>query len=96
MTLNEAMHAECERCGDTAMNHRMTEAGNFYCLEFTTTWARTVYPIITDRRNAAMRAKCNDLKKSRSLSSMKDVAKVIKEQWLSYIGEPGSHEQLSI
>ena len=97
MTLDEAMHAECERCGETAMNHRLTDAGNFYCLEFNhldMRWARHAYPIITDRKNAATRANCRQLVRGRF--SMTGIAKVIKEQWLSYVGEPGSSEQLSL
>ena len=33
MTFDEAMHTRCERCGGEAQMHRMTDGGNFYCLE---------------------------------------------------------------
>lgn len=32
MTFEEAMHAECKRCGKYAAHHRMTASGSFYCL----------------------------------------------------------------
>ena len=83
MTLNEAMHAECSRCGEAAMNHRMTGSGNFYCLEpnWQNRWIKSVYPIITDRKAyLASRAKCQQLIKS---PLPKAAARIIKEQWQS-------------
>lgn len=33
MTLNDAMHLECKSCGDQAQYHRLTNSGQFYCLQ---------------------------------------------------------------
>ena len=33
MTFDEAMHTRCDRCGGEAQMHRMSDGGNFYCLE---------------------------------------------------------------
>ena len=32
ISFDEAMHTECDWCGEMAMNHRLTDSGNFYCL----------------------------------------------------------------
>ena len=82
MTFDEAMHTECEFCGEAAQQHRMTNSGNFYCLQPSkqNTWRRSVINKMTpvERRQwATSKAKCNELHKSSSLSSMKEVAAVI-------------------
>jgi len=80
------MHAECNWCGEMAMNHRLTDTGNFYCLEFNhahNSYMRSIYPIIRERRQAAMRAPCNKLCKAR-FPEAKAIAKVIIEQWLTF------------
>jgi hypothetical protein len=96
MTLNDAMHAKCKYCDEAAMNHRMTQTGNFYCLEPNSAqrWRKN-QPSYKTRLWAGTVAKCNDLKKSHSLSSDPEVAKTIKTKWLSF-GSDTSHEQMSL
>ena len=82
MTFDEAMHEECEYCGEAAQWHRLTDAGNFYCLQPSSanTWRRGTVRKMTpaDRRQwATSKAKCNELHKSKSLSSMKGLADII-------------------
>lgn len=82
MTYDEAMHTECEFCGEQAQWHRMTDAGNFYCLTggSTNNWRKGYFRNRTpaeERQWAMTRAKCNDLHKSRSLSSMKGLSDII-------------------
>jgi ribosomal protein L32 len=95
MTLNEAMHTVCTHCGEMAMNHRLTNRGNFYCLVFNrhNTSMLTIYPTIRERRVVAQRAKCDRLRKS-PLSSMREVSRTIRVQWQSFIAPVG--KQLSL
>jgi hypothetical protein len=83
MTFDEAMHAECDWCGDMAMNHRLTDGGNFYCLEpgSGNPWMRNAIKQRGPKETklwAITRAKCNDLRKS---PLPKDVGKVIVDNW---------------
>jgi hypothetical protein len=68
MTYDEAMHAPCGWCGEAAQMHRLTDSGNFYCLQPSSqnTWRRGRIKDMTPERQRmwAMRAKCNELRKS--------------------------------
>ena len=88
MTLDEAMHAECAMCGEMAMNHRMTDSGNFYCLRFINHYQQQ-----NSTKQVAMRAPCNELRKS-PLSKVKEVGTTIMEQWRTL--SPSVGEQLSL
>ena len=82
MTLLEAMHVECDWCGEDAGHHRLTDSGNFYCLEpgGQNAWMRSHIRSWStrDARLWAMnKAKCSELRKSLSLSRQKEVAATI-------------------
>ena len=68
MTYDEAMHTPCGWCGEAAQWHRLTDSGNFYCLQPSSqnTWRKPVIKKLTPERQRmwAMRAKCNELRKS--------------------------------
>jgi len=79
-----------------AMNHRMTDAGNFYCLVFNhpnQRYMRSIYPIISERRQVAMRAKCNELNKGRFPP---DIARTITELWRNMTITPAIAGTLSM
>jgi hypothetical protein len=72
MTYDEfqtVMQTECNYCKEQAQWHRLTNAGNFYCLEATThnRYTRALVKQQTPERQrmwAIARAKCNELRKS--------------------------------
>lgn len=92
MTLNEAMHFKCTYCSEPAMQHRMTQSGNFYCLQpsIEDRYKRSWFNQMTPERQriwAVSRAKCNDLRRS-PLSRNKVVANTIQALWQSYTVTP--------
>lgn len=78
MTFDEAMHTECDYCGEQAQFHRMTDSGNFYCLQPVGQhdWRKRYVPSPERRQWAISIAKCNELRKS-PLSSIKAVGEAI-------------------
>ena len=83
MTFDEAMHEECTFCGDEAQWHRLTDSGNFYCLQPArgsgSSWIRSNIRNRTpkdQRQWAISRAKCNDLHRS-PLSTIKGLGDII-------------------
>ena len=99
MTFDEAMHEECEFCGEAAQWHRLTNGGNFYCLlpNSSNSWRRgniSKWTPVEQKQWAISKAKCNDLKKSYSLSSMKGLADTIIKA-IRKLPEPVG-EQLSL
>jgi hypothetical protein len=68
MTFDEAMHTPCGWCGQAAQMHRLTNAGNFYCLEPSrqNSYRKTlIQKMSTERQRMwAVRVKCNELRKS--------------------------------
>jgi hypothetical protein len=77
MTFDQAMHTNCEACGKDAGHHRLTDAGNFYCL-IPSGW---IAKSTAERSDDSMlylqnRAKCSELQKS---PLTKGVAAVILE-----------------
>jgi hypothetical protein len=85
MTFDESMHAVCDWCGEMAMHHRMTDSGNFYCLEpamgRSARWMRSTtkrWGVVDARLWAQNKASCSDLKKS---PLPKEVGKVIVDNW---------------
>lgn len=99
MTFDEAMHEECGFCGEQAQWHRLTDAGNFYCLTVgnTNNWRKGFFrgrTPLEEKQWAMTRAKCNELQKSKSLSSMKGLADIII-QAIRKLPEPVG-EQLSL
>jgi hypothetical protein len=64
------MHYQCAWCQQPAMQHRMTDTGNFYCLEISPTsrWKKTVQQSWTPeqrRQWATSIASCSELRKAR-------------------------------
>lgn len=72
MTFDEAMHARCSLCGGEAQMHRMSDSGNFYCLEpnkpsLGGSWRSTVVRSWNQHERlqwAMSRAKLNELRRS--------------------------------
>jgi len=75
-TFDEAMHAVCEYCNEPAMNHRMTDSGNFYCLVPAHQWNYRTLQRTDVTRWATSHANCNELHRS-PLSRVKRIGEVL-------------------
>lgn len=93
MTFDEAMHAECARCGQAAQSHRMTNSGQFYCLMLKPEGLSILNQDIRQYGyepgvRDAMRLPVRYLYKARFREGVAMVSTIIKDGLKNYVGQP--------